>query len=205
MSKRIKDKKERENKILSFLHVSRMWYNGLGRKGSGGNFYSIMARTINIIKRILLGIVFITLAAFISLYIKDMIDRQEPDHAVPQLIVTADGQKLNLYLSNYYWKFPFGNEAVKIEPEIDEGAVSVLDEGIVQANILHGGEQLKYTFSQQESLRYIDRSDAYSTVSFKNADNEKYAPNEPGAYYYKVAAEFERGRVEYYFRIDVVP
>lgn len=164
-----------------------------------------MRRVLDAVKRILLGIVLIALAVFVSLYLKDFIDRQSPDYAIPQLTVTADGQKLNLYLSNYYWKFPFGSEAEKIEPEIDNGAVSVLDEGIVQANILHGGEELKYEFSQQESLRYIDRSESYSTVSFKLADNERYAPNEPGAYYYKVSAEFERGRVEYYFRIDVVP
>ena len=164
-----------------------------------------MIRIFNITKRLLLGAVLIAVAVFISLFLKDLIDRQSPDYAIPQLTVTADGQKMNIYLSNYYWKFPFGHEKDKIEPEIDDGAVSVLDEGIVPANILHGGEELRYEFSQQESLRYIDRSDVYSTISFHLADNEKYAPNEPGAYYYKVAAEFERGRVEYYFRIDIVP
>jgi len=164
-----------------------------------------MTRALNITKRILIGIVLIAFAVFISLYLKDYIDRQSPDYAIPQLVVTADGQKLNLYLSNYIWRFPFGQEAEKIEPEIDNGAVSVLDEGFVQANILHGGEELKYEFSQQESLRYIDRSESYSTVFFQLADHERYAPNEPGAYYYKVAAEFDRGRVEYYFKIDVIP
>ena len=164
-----------------------------------------MTRAVNIIKRVLLGFAFISIAVIVALYLKDVLDRQNPDYAIPQLRVTADGQELDLYLSNYYWKFDFGSEAVKLEPEIDGGAVSVLDEGIVQANILHGGEELKYEFSQEESLRYIDRSEAYSTVSFQLADNERYAPNEPGAYYYRVAAEFDKGRVEYYFRIDVIP
>lgn|GEM_PF-2096234 len=163
-----------------------------------------MRRALNIIQRVFIGAVLISVAVFISLYLKDVIDRMSPDNAIPQLTVTADGQQLNLYLSNYYWRFPFGHEAEKIEPEIDNGAVSVLDEGMVQANILHGGEELKYEFSQKENLRYIDRSESYSTVSFLLADNERYAPSEPGAYYYKVSAEFESGRVEYYFRIDVI-
>jgi len=162
-------------------------------------------RVISVVKRVILGAFLISLSVFVSLYLKEYMDRKNPDYAIPQLTVTADGQVLDLYLSNYYWRLNFGKEVEKLEPEIDGGAVRILDEGIVQKNTLHGGEELKYEFSQQESIRYIDRSEAYSTVSFLLADNERYAPSEPGVYYYRVSAEFERGRVEYYFRVDVVP
>ena len=160
-------------------------------------------RVVSGLKRILSGVVLIAAAVFIAFYLKDYLDRRNPDHAVPQLRVTADGQELDVYISSYYWRFAFGQEAEKREPEIDGGAVSILDEGIVQPNVLHGGEELIYEFSQQELSVYIDRSEAYSTAVFNLADEEVYVTHEPGAYYYIVTADFERGRVSYYFRIDV--
>lgn len=155
------------------------------------------------IKRILLGIVLIAAAGFIAFYLKDYMDRKNPDYAIPKLHVTADGQELDVYISSYYWRFAFGHEAQLIEPEIDGGAVRILDEGVVQPNILHGGEELSYNFTQKEKARFIDRSEAYSTVDFHLADDETTVTHKPGAYYYKVTAEFERGRVLYYFRIDI--
>lgn len=155
------------------------------------------------IKRILLGVVLIAAAVFAAYFLKDYMDRKNPDLAIPKLLVTADGQELDVYVSSYYWRFAFGHEAEMIEPEIDGGAVRILDEGVVQPNVLQGGERLFYSFTQKEIARYIDRSEAYSTVDFHLADDEMTVTNKPGAYYYKVTAEFERGRVLYYFRIDV--
>jgi len=161
-------------------------------------------KIISGIRRTLIGALLIAVAVFISYCLNDYLDRRNPDYAVPQLIVTADGQELDVYLSSYYWRFAFGREAEKREPEIDGGAVSILDEGVVQINTLHGGEELRYEFSQTELSRLIDRSEAYSTYRFDLADEEAYVMHEPGAYYYKVTADFVRGRVTYYFRIDVI-
>ena len=148
-------------------------------------------KIISGIRRILTGAVLVAIAAFAAYCLKDYLDRKNPDFAVPQLLVTADGQELDVYLSSYYWRFAFGREAEKREPEIDGGAVSILDEGVVQTNILHGGEELRYEFSQTELSKLIDRSEAYSTYKFDLADEETYVTHEPGAYYYKVTADFE--------------
>ncbi len=158
----------------------------------------------NWIKRALVGLILIALAAFLSYYLKDYIDRKNPDYAIPKLRVTADGQEVSVYISSYYWEFAFGDTTGRDEAVLDGGAVTAIDDGLVPVTQLHGGEVLRYEFSETVNSKLIDRSESYSTIIFNQADNERYVTSEPGAYFYKVMANYDRGWVQYYFRIDVV-
>lgn len=159
-------------------------------------------------KRLLIGVVLVVAAAFIAVALKDYLDQKSPEYAVPHLTVTADTTEVRTHLSHYNWKFVSGKEIVVTDPmleQLDQGrGVTGWDEGMVLSTTdLGGGERLNFSFSQKYAKIHIDRTDAYD-YRFNPTDDDTTVPYEKGAYYYRVTAEFKQGRVEYYFRINVV-
>lgn len=158
-------------------------------------------------KRLLIGILLVAVAAFLALFLKDYLDQKNPESAIPQLTVTADATDVETYLSNYYWRFLSGTEVQMTAPmleQLDLGlGLAGWEDGFVPSTELGGGERLRFFFSQQETVIHVDRTDAYD-YRFNPADDDTVVPYQKGVYYYRVTAEFERGRVESYFRINVV-
>ena len=151
------------------------------------------------IKRILLGIVLIALAAFVAFALKDWLDRKSPQNAVPLLTVEAGGKSVAVPATGYHWVFAFGHEAERMPSPIHEA----FEQGIPKVE-LHGGEELDLVFSQQSDYVLIDRSiEPYTYDFFQPAENERTVPFEQGFYVYMVDATFKGGRVQYYFTVVV--
>ena len=149
-------------------------------------------------KRVIAGIILIVLSGYFALFVKEYIDRRNPEHAVAKITVTADNQPVAAKLYGYYWHFSFGGDVEVAAPEISE----IYELGI-PATEVRGGERLEVVFSHTPDYLFINRSNEAYSYSFSAAEDEPYVPFLPGTYVYEVFAGFERGIVSYYFVIVV--
>ncbi len=145
-------------------------------------------------KKIVLAVVLLCLSAFAAYYVKDLLDRQNPDNARPRVEVTADGQSVPVTVAGYQWSFFLGGRYEKTPP-------SVYDIAPVPCP-LSGGESVEITFSQPAEGLTVRRSASYS-YDFSDESGEITVPFESGGYLYEVRAEFSRGWVLCYFYIIV--
>ncbi|MEA5051579.1 MAG: hypothetical protein VB021_08955 [Oscillospiraceae bacterium] len=128
-----------------------------------------------------------------AFYLKDAIDRANPDYAVPQITVTADSKPVATLTDAYSWSFYVGGDVIREEtpvPDLSLTPVTML-----------GGETLDISFSQPALETKLTRTDSY-TYTFKKTQDAA-VPFESGVYIYNVFARFERGAVSYYFCIVV--
>ncbi len=147
------------------------------------------------IARIFLGLVLVALAGFFAFFVKDAIDRRNPQYAVPQLTVLADNRAVSSTIGGFSWRFAFG-DLVEQQP----GSVYDL---YMEENHLQGGERINLSFSVQPSSCSLRQSDAYSYRFMDIPLDEASVPYQSGGYTYEVLAEFPQGRVLYYFYIVV--
>lgn len=147
------------------------------------------------LKKLIIGVLLIAISGFAAYYVKDYLDRQDPQYAIPQITVKADLQPVPAVVGGYDWQFAFG-ERVESLPD------SIFD--IVFEEIhLKGGEELSIDFSVDPVSYSIKRSDAYSYHFFEIPIEGVSVPFESGGYTYEVVASFEDGTALYYFYIVV--
>ncbi len=146
-----------------------------------------------VMKKIIAAIVLFAFAGVIAFYLKDYIDRQNPDYAIPKMTVTADSKEIPSVVSGYSWSFRFGDKVIKEETPIVELSL--------ERAILLGGEKLDISFSQPVNSIKVRISDSYS-YEMHDAE-ELVVPYESGGYIYEVYADFESGAVLYYFYVVI--
>ncbi len=145
-------------------------------------------------KKFLLSIILLFCAGIVAFFIKDLIDRNNPDHAVPQINVMADTNVVTTITSGYVWTFAFGEQKSK-------DSIGVVDLSIVPTELI-GGELLDISFSRTPISYTVSRSGSYN-YQFEVVKAPFVVTYEKGGYIYKVDAEFEQGTVEYYFYLLV--
>ncbi len=146
------------------------------------------------IKKAILTVVLLCLSAVAAYYVKDLLDRQNPDNARPRIEVTADGRDVPVTVSGYHWDFISGGSYEKTPP-------SVYDIAPVPHTLL-GGEVIDISFSQPVKEITVRRSASYSYDFTQEADVIT-VPFENGGYIYEVRAEFSKGWMLCYFYIIV--
>ena len=160
-----------------------------------------MKQRKNFIMRVAAGVALILLSALITVVIRDVLARRNPENALPvmEVFFSSPQQVVHLPIANsmmhsYSWEFLFGTESGG-DPVSDswkrlEGA------WVPPASSV----DLEFTFSPRE----VHVSMASGEGNFVELGGEIKVPREPGEYTYRVKAIWRDNRwVNYYFKIRV--
>ncbi|MEG2930908.1 MAG: hypothetical protein RR825_03900 [Ruthenibacterium sp.] len=158
-----------------------------------------------VVRKILLGIVLVSLAAVITVFIKESLDTQDPESALPLITVKYNSGEMsaqNIYRAGYQWSFFTTVEdwqAPSLSPE---------DLPITPVDI-QPGTPIQISFSSTPSeLRIWRAAGRYSTDFLELScpvTGEFTAPASPGIYLYRVVASWgNRGEIQYYFALSVI-
>ena len=148
------------------------------------------------LKKLLLVLLMFAAAAASGYWIKEFVDARNPQYAVPEMEVTADGQALQGVLNACSWDFLTGETCSYLGRES-------LFELEMPRNELLGGEQLEFRFSQTPQELTISRSERYS-YDFRPCGENLTVPYESGVYLYEITAQFARGYELFYLYIAVM-
>ncbi len=150
------------------------------------------------IKKIIIGAVLVALSLVITVVIKESLDTQDPENALPLAAVTYEGIPIpDIYRASYEWSFFTTRELSDPLTAVSDMPLSPYD---VQSD-----KEITLDFSSKPSSLRIWRSDnngldftelAIEGSSFKT-------PAASGVYIYRLRGEWSRGYVEYYFMLDV--
>ncbi len=153
------------------------------------------------LKKFLLGIILIAIAAGISVFIKESLDTMDPESSLPILTVRQDRQVItDVYRAGYEWNF-----FATVERRTPQ--VSGADIPLVPVPVPPQAE-ITLRFTKDPSALRVFRSDNQRTSHYLEIADEDpstfLTPSKPGMYVYKILAEwFGRGNIQYYFAIQV--
>ena len=153
------------------------------------------------IRKVLVGIVLIALAACATLFIKESLDTQDPESALPLIRVEYNGTPLtDVYRSGYEWSFFTTVE--RRMPELSEADLPLVPVEVMPQ------VPMKITFSKEPSVLKVQRAQGRYSTDFLELTGEDpssfLTPSSPGTYVYKVYAEWRaRGYIQYYFVLQV--
>lgn len=154
-------------------------------------------------RKLLLGIVLVSLAAGVTMFIKETLDTRDPESALPIITVQygdevfiADKQ---VRRAGWEWNFFLTKEKtpmLSIE-DAPPTPVTVLPASPMHISFTKKPSQLRVLRATSEKpSEYLELSDA--------GDGAFSSPTMPGLYYYKVRAEWQgRGFIQYYFALEV--
>lgn len=150
------------------------------------------------IKKILIGALLVALSLVVTVVIKESLDTQDPESALPIVTVTYDGAPIpDVYRAAYEWSF-FTTK------EISEPVIAIADMPISPYDV-HSDKDITIDFSSSPSSLRIWRSDNGGTDFTELAiENSAFkSPSTAGMYIYRIRAEWGKGYIEYYFMLDV--
>lgn len=158
------------------------------------------------LRKLLIGVVLLLVAAAITLFIKESLDTQNPESALPLLTIEYNGTEIPpnqegfLYRAGYEWSFFTTVE--RRAPQLAEN-----DLPLIPLDVSPQAE-LKLLFSKAPSgLKVMRATGTGSTEFLELTDAEDGAfntPASPGVYVYKILAEWRsRGYIQYYFSLYV--
>ena len=146
-------------------------------------------------KKFIVAIMLLALAGVATFYLKDYIDSENPEYAIPQIEVTADTEVVAHMVTGYEWEFYNGRTASMSSMSWYDYEV----ESLTSTKVL-GGERLNIEFTMPARAVMINRTND-TDKGFIPADNETTVPFEKGIYLYEVWAKFDKGWVMYYFKL----
>ncbi|MEG0167809.1 MAG: hypothetical protein RSD01_04360 [Ruthenibacterium sp.] len=156
-----------------------------------------------LIRKILLGMVLIAIAAGITVFIKESLDTQDPESALPIIRVEYNGIEMPpavIYRAGYEWSF---------FTTMERQAPTLAQEDLpITPYDMQPDAAIKISFSKTPSTLRVWRANGrYSTDFTELASEDKSTfttPHDAGVYLYKVKAEWgRRGFIQYYFAVDV--
>lgn len=143
-----------------------------------------------------MGAVAICIAATVSLLIKNMLDANDPENALPQMYVTAGTTTIDPVRAGYEWNFIM---TTKRGP-----TVSVEDVPLIPKQV-QAGMPITLSFSSAEETVEIARMDGMPSGSgFLPVAGDLITPVQPGRYVYRVQVNFKKGYIIYYFAVEVI-
>lgn len=160
-----------------------------------------MKQPATVLKRVLLGAVLIALSACLSMVIKESLDTQDPESALPILTVTCDGTPItDVYRAGYVWSF-FATMERRTPQLLEEDLPLVPVDVNPQAEV-------RMAFSTPPSQLQVQRAQGLGSRDYLQVVSDDpsvfRAPTEPGVYVYKVLASWSgRGYIQYYFALQV--
>ena len=157
-----------------------------------------------LVQKILLGILLIALAAGVTVFIKESLDTQDPESALPLITVAYNDGEMsaqNVFRAGYTWSF-FTTVEVWQAPSIAAEDLPITPVDIQPST------PIKVMFSSTPSELRIWRAEGRYSSDFLeiSCDNpgEFTAPATPGTYLYRIKADWgSRGDIQYYFALTV--
>ncbi len=158
------------------------------------------------LRKLVVGAVLLLVAAAITMFIKESLDTQNPESALPILTVEYNGaavppnQEGFLYRAGYEWSFFTTVE--RRAPQLAEN-----DLPLIPLDVSPQAE-MKLLFSKEPSSLKVLRASGTGSTEFLEltdaSDGTFNTPASSGVYVYKVLAEWStRGYIQYYFSLQV--
>ena len=148
------------------------------------------------IKKAIMGVIAVCIAAALSLLLKNILDARDPENALPQMSVTAGTTTVDPVRAGYEWNFI---TITKRGP-----TVSAEDVPLVPKQV-QAGVPISLSFSSKEESVEIARMDGIpSEGGFLPVAGDLITPLQPGRYVYKVQVNFKKGYIIYYFAVEVM-
>lgn len=145
------------------------------------------------IKRYILAVFRLILAAYATMFIKDSVDAVNPEKSLPIISVSAGYNPPYVIRAGYTWHF--GVNTVR-SPYLYAADVPLLVTDCLP------GDSIVINFSAP--CQYVN---TYMTTGLANDDFSQVfnmvTPEEEGIYVYKIEANFEKGDILYYFAVQV--
>lgn len=163
-----------------------------------------MKTPMKVVKKVACALLLLVLAALASLFIKEALDTQDPEAALPLIEVRCDGVLVpDTYRAAYQWNFFVTTE--KREAQM----IAVADMPLVPMDV-QPSQAVNVAFSKTPQNLRVWRGEGRDTTSFTELSGISpesattfYTPSTPGVYVYKVYGEWARGNVLYYFAVEV--
>lgn len=153
------------------------------------------------IRKVLIGAVLIALSAAVTLALKEALDTQNPESALPILTVSCNGAppaEKSLVRAGYEWSF---------FTTIERHTPPVTADGLeLEPTLVSAGVPISLTFSREPAVVQVWRAEGLEGQDYlelSNGDPCNFsAPNAPGTYVYRIRAEWERrGYIQYFLCI----
>ena len=145
------------------------------------------------IKRYVLALIMLVLAAYATVFIKDTVESMNPERSLPIITVSVGYNPPYVVRAGYTWSF--GSKTVR------SPYVPATDTPLMVTDC-SPGENIDINFSAP--FEFIS---LYQTTGLANEDFKPiYAwntPKEEGIYVYKIEAYFGKGDISYYFAVQV--
>lgn len=147
-------------------------------------------------KKFIAAVMLLVLSGVAAFYLKDYIDSNNPQYAIPRLSVSVDTQEVSTQLAGCEWRFRNGRryyQEITLHYYVEPTAIHAL-----------GGEQIVVDLSiANPEILNISRSDGPYSLNMIPTRGDLTVPFESGEYLYEVHAVYEQGFVIYYFRVRV--
>lgn len=160
-----------------------------------------MKMPVRIAKKIILGIILISFAAGISVFLKESLDTLDPESSLPILTVTQNGQPVtDVYRAGYQWSFFATVE--RRTPQVSEADLPLVPVPVAPL------ADIRLDFSAKPSTLKVYRASHRPSAEYLEIASENPAafpaPGTAGTYIYKIFAEWgDRGHIQYYFSVYV--
>lgn len=147
------------------------------------------------IRRYILAAVFLVVAGYISVFIKDSIDAKNPEVSLPVITVTTGYTVIpSAPRAGYEWAYT--TKTVK------SPFVSSIDVPLIAYEVAPDMPIL-IEFSTQAKSITLYESKASAPEQFTEKRYGMMTPLEEGEYIYKVIAQFDQGTIMHYFALNV--
>ena len=148
----------------------------------------------NTVKKAVVAVILISLAAMASLLIKNMVDARDPENSLPQIQVSAGLVSINPTRCGYEWNFI---AVTKRAPVVSPQDLPLFPYTVAP------GMPIVINFSIEPEKLEISRTDGLNGIDFLPVAGDVLTPVQPGTYVYRVRANFKRGFIVYYFAVEV--
>jgi hypothetical protein len=145
------------------------------------------------LRRYIIAAILLVASAYGAIIIKAKIDSRNPELSLPEISVAIGYNPPYVVRAGYTWRFGFQT--------VYSPFVSAVDVPLMVTDA-RPEENISITFTMVDELVEL-----FMTKGKDNDDFKKQytwiTPKEEGVYVYRVNAEFEKGKVQYYFAINV--
>ncbi len=153
-------------------------------------------------RRYAIAFVFLILAGYISVFIKDTIDSRNPEVSLPIISVTTGYSSIpSAPRAGYEWNYRTKSIMSPYVSSIDIPLIAydaMLDMPIVvEFSVPHK----QITLYESEGVLINGR--VIASGEFQEKRYSSNTPNKDGVYVYKVVAQFDQGTIMHYFALDV--
>lgn len=154
------------------------------------------------LRKVILGIVFILLAAILSILIKDNLDTRDPANALPDIIVKYNGAEIDKAYpirAAYSWNFL---------TTIENSPVLGLEDVPLSPFSAQPQKEITIAFTKTPKEIKVSRADGRNSTDFTEIATQMpgvlTTPSFAGYYVYKIEANWGmRGSILYFFAIQI--